>query len=410
MSHSLNREVEEDRYGYLLVESEPDPSDWCIYRVPHSFRRGKEEAYTPQIVSIGPFHCDKKELRDMDKLKRRYVNKFFERTSKEHEDVLAFIEAHELQIRKCYSETSNLRSHEYVKMILRDAVFILELLLRNYEEVEDDKLLRIPADKLALKVDLLLLENQLPYFILERIYKSIVGSPSFIDICLKFFRSLFFHREVSNRQKSFKHFTHMLRYTLVQHYPANEFRSVNYEDDDLYPLPCATKLHESGVKFTPVRSRKLLEVKFGGGELRMPLFSVHHHTETVLRNIMALEQCHNPRHTIVCDYVILLDALIADKRDAQLLVDAGIISNSMGDSKALASLFNKLSVEILLYGDYYNYIYQDLKNYSKNKYNRNMAKLQRLYFGDVWKGTATIGASVLLILTFLQTINSFKQS
>ncbi|XP_044500277.1 UPF0481 protein At3g47200-like [Mangifera indica] len=346
----------------------------------------------------------------MDKQKRRYVRKFFERTNKKPEEVFDFIKEREKVIRERYSETSNLISHEYVSMILRDAIFIMELLLRNFERAKD-KLLRVPADKLALKLDLVLLENQLPYFLLEEICKSIVSSPSFTEICLKFFGSLFFDRRIqADRRTGFKHFTDLLRRALVRRLPNDESGSEIIEDDeDLPPLPCATKLDESGVKFTGFSSRHLLDVNFDGGELRMPQLLVNHQTETLLRNIMALEQCLYPRDPVVCDYVKLLDSLIEEERDAQLLVDTGIISNSIGDSKALASLFNKLGAEIPLSSSIYDKACKDMKDFSQNKYNRNKAKLQRVYFGDIWKGTATIAASLFLILTFLQTITSLKQ-
>ncbi|XP_044498721.1 UPF0481 protein At3g47200-like [Mangifera indica] len=394
-------------------DSRTDPPDSCIDRVPRSIRAGKKEAYTPKILSIGPLHRRGEELQDMDGRKERHEEGFFRRTERNREYFSEIINTHSNQIQNFYSGTSNLENDEHFDMIRRDAIFILELLLRNFEGNANDRLLRIPADKLALKLDLLLLENQLPYFLLEEIYNSIrsslsnLGNPSFIKICLKFFRPLFFSSDVSD-EHGFMHFTDMLRDTLVQNFRAED-RPEDYEGNDSEPLPCATKLHESGVKFTRDQSPSLLEVKFEGSELRMPLLSVHHKTETLLRNIMALEQCKYHSRTIVCDYVILLDDLIEDERDTQLLVDAGIISNSIGDCKALANLFNKLSVEICSSGYHYNYIYQGLKGHYNSKYNRDMAKLKSVYFGDIWKGTATIGASVLLILTFLQTINSFKR-
>lgn len=51
----------------------------CIYRVPEKFRRANEEAYTPQIISIGPFHRDNKKLRSAQEIKLRYLKSFLTR-------------------------------------------------------------------------------------------------------------------------------------------------------------------------------------------------------------------------------------------------------------------------------------------------------------------------------------------
>ena len=57
--------------------------------------------------------------------------------------------------------------------IILDAIFIIELVLRNYENIEkseekqDDHILRKPWLRNAIQLDLILLENQLPFFILQ---------------------------------------------------------------------------------------------------------------------------------------------------------------------------------------------------------------------------------------------------
>ena len=60
----------------LFPEPKPKWTDeCCTYRVPQRLRQVKEEAYTPKLISIGPFHHDKEELRDMEALKLRYYHR-----------------------------------------------------------------------------------------------------------------------------------------------------------------------------------------------------------------------------------------------------------------------------------------------------------------------------------------------
>ena len=44
----------------------------CIYKVPHYLQKWNEEAYTPQAISIGPFHYKNKILEAMEEHKERY--------------------------------------------------------------------------------------------------------------------------------------------------------------------------------------------------------------------------------------------------------------------------------------------------------------------------------------------------
>ena len=74
----------------LVMEPEQWP-ECCIYRVPKNLRQINKEAYSPKLISIGPFHHGKDEVRDMEKLKVRYLKgillpdwKMPKRNSKSH--------------------------------------------------------------------------------------------------------------------------------------------------------------------------------------------------------------------------------------------------------------------------------------------------------------------------------------
>ena len=76
------------------VPLDMEPVQWrecCIYKVPKKLRQVNKEAYTPKLISIGPFHHGLKDLRgekelrdeenenvpsDMEMLKVRYFQGF----------------------------------------------------------------------------------------------------------------------------------------------------------------------------------------------------------------------------------------------------------------------------------------------------------------------------------------------
>ncbi|KAL5798934.1 hypothetical protein ACOSQ2_003754 [Xanthoceras sorbifolium] len=412
-----------------LQESFEAAKDCCIYRVPRDLRKINEKAYTPQVVSIGPLHHGKEEyLIEMEKQKLRYVKKFGERTSTDKlKEFWSFIEANERKIRSFYAENSNLSSGKFVKMILYDAVFIIELLLRNYQgktRPELDIFLDKPIRKAAVKLDLQLIENQLPYFVLKELWVRLDdvkprGEVHLLILAWRFFFDCDMDHQTYHTE-NIQHFTDLRRRFLLKKFsPPKDIRGKRIRD-----LPRATKLHESGVKFEKgieglleisykYISSSLLRIipciKFQELELRIPRFEVYDGTECLIRNVMAFEQLHYPWRTDLCNYILLMDFLIDNEKDVDLLVDKGIIFNCLGDNAAIANMFNKLGLQVTpSYSSYY-YVAKELKTYYGKRWNHAKATLKSVYFRDPWIGTGTVVAALLLLLILVQTICSILQ-
>nr|POE96369.1 hypothetical protein CFP56_56690 [Quercus suber] len=95
-----------------------------IYKVLHYLRKWNEEAYTPQVISIGPFHHKNERLKAMEEHKEIYFRNFVERSE--------------------------------IKLDLKGLT-------------SDDPMAGEPrAD--AVMLYLLLLENQFPFFVIEKLY------------------------------------------------------------------------------------------------------------------------------------------------------------------------------------------------------------------------------------------------
>ena len=72
-----------------------------IHKVPRHIRKWKEEAYTPQVVSIGPFHHKNKKLKSMEEYKERYFRSFVKRSKIKVEHLVGTIKRMEESIRGC---------------------------------------------------------------------------------------------------------------------------------------------------------------------------------------------------------------------------------------------------------------------------------------------------------------------
>jgi hypothetical protein len=320
----------EQLFATINISLDQPPPEWpecCIYRVPKKLRKIKEEAYTPKLISIGPFHHSGNEFKDMEKHKVRYFKDFLKRTGKSKEDLLEIIKVDkekishcysEEQLSHCYSEDCILESDDhFVKMILLDGIFIIELFLKDKdskkiknkkheeekahskrkkaeeeeeeeeevneeakrkrkkgEEEEEDYILRKPWLKSGIENDLMLLENQLPFFILDKLYMFALNvSPScnhlevgkqivkrdapFVMLSRNFFDTYDKHKQ-SIIDKEVKHFTDLLRYFLCL-VPRLEMKP---DKGGLDNRICATKLEDAGLKFKVGENRRLLDISF----------------------------------------------------------------------------------------------------------------------------------------------------
>ncbi|XP_058008430.1 UPF0481 protein At3g47200-like isoform X2 [Hevea brasiliensis] len=452
-----------------------EPALWpelCIYRVPRKLRARKPAAYTPQYISIGPFHRNNKALKPMEKQKLRYLAEFCERTGKHWTELANQIK--ELKVRHCYEETFEESTNKFLNMILLDSVFIIELFLRRAEKYNffenqvprnynDDFILGKSTREYGLLWDLILVENQLPYFVLDDLYEFSIPKSSekqyhsFHDLVLFNFElkknKSSLEREKNENQKcTCDCFSCLLYFWIIRLFTCQRRKDGSVgkdnknKEEDLpekplpeKPLPekplhftdlfrkyrsyChpesknnkivkklydATMLHEAGVNFKASENACSIDIKFKRGELKMPLFEADDSTELVIRNLMAFEQCHYPEQPLICDYIWILDFLINTEKDVDLLVRKEIIVNLLGDNKTVAKLVNNLCLEITASGSCFYDLSEALNKHCENPLCRTMAILRSVYFSNLWRGTGTVAAIALLVFTFTQFLDCIK--
>ncbi|XP_059433798.1 UPF0481 protein At3g47200-like [Corylus avellana] len=434
---------EESIIDISLLEESELWSECCIYRVPKKLREVKEDAYTPKLVSIGPFHHDLEELWGVKIQKQIYLKKFCSRTRKSERDLESIIESNKEQIARSYSETSfKLNSKEFVAKILLDAIFIIELFLRNFEREKNEKLDYILSNawiESHIKQDMILLENQLPLRFLQKLYKfAFDGNEAtpFLKLACQFF---FSGKHRIPMDEEVKHFTdlHRMFYcpTNPKAHPQKRTEHLRYT---------ATKLDEAGLEFKALEDidfckKSLLDIEFSKDKclerypcfnlswlfsclpylrsfrcfksvqciLKVPQLVIDDQTEALFRNLMALEQCHYPSKTYICNYVLLMDCLITTKSDVCLLVEKKVIVNRRGSSTEVTTLINKLGHMIVEPESCYHDLYKRLNDHCDNYWNRLVASLTSVYFRDFWRGTATIAGILVLLFTFGNFLRPF---
>ncbi|XP_011043654.1 PREDICTED: UPF0481 protein At3g47200-like [Populus euphratica] len=399
-------------------------SECCIYRVPKPLRNVNWKAYSPLLISIGPLESQNIRLEAMEKEKLKYFKKLTERDGMDKKkiiDILISIENQEERLRHCYSEKFKLiKSSDFVKMILLDAVFLIQF-LNEYQQPNHFE----PRMMFDIRENLILLENQLPFSIIWDIYHEINRDlqdatwESFLDlvtyifgkhtsdIATFHFQKHKFSQVAETRQivKGSKHFTDLLRSFMLKGSIERtySFNPIKLKDS-------AVMLRKAGVKFQVTQDKCLVNIKFEKGVLKIPRLEVDHSFERLVRNIMALEQCCYPVEAYVCGYIKFMDHLIDSAEDVGLLVGKGITLHWLGDDAAVSNVINNFCENIGNNCNCFGDISQEINAHYENRFNHRKATLKLVYFPNIWRGTATVAAAILLILTFIQTIASVKSA
>ncbi|BFG41294.1 hypothetical protein CerSpe_275680 [Prunus speciosa] len=431
-NHAVPADIENQ---YIPLESSmreelgslsPLSSSGCIYRVPERLRRVNENAYTPKLVSIGPLHHGEKALEAMEEHKKRYLQDFLCWTKVSLEVYITKIRDQEARLRSCYPETIKFSSDEFVRIILVDATFIIGLLLRfsGVKEIldnENDRIFKKPMMLLDLLPDLLLLENQLPFFILEDLFdlqETTLSSDfetrlSITDHFLLFLISLSSlvggedlevnKKRISSSPYKAEHFLDLIR--LVCHCQPLMRSEV---PGNALTIPSITDLFDAGVKLKVISSENRFDIRFSNGILEISKMTICDDTEISFRNLLAFEQCYCMRKSCyVSDFMNVMGRLVKSPKDVDLLVEHKFFENIIGDSSQVVTLFSNIGIGVYASENFtFPDLGEGLNKYCSLTWPKMMTNLRQNYFNTPWAAISVIAAAILVILTIIQTVCS----
>ena len=166
-------ESSEQQFSIGGLNSVPDHlRNGGLNSVPDHLRKVDEQDFTPLLISIGPIHRSNSKLQTMKKWKVEFCKFLIQRTNMDLQNLVYEIRVREKAIRSYYAETvvSSISSDDFVTMILLDGMFILVYLVSCSRSSVD---IRIPEWMHSfLQSDLVLLENQLPFFVLKVLFEQ----------------------------------------------------------------------------------------------------------------------------------------------------------------------------------------------------------------------------------------------
>ncbi|KAK9670350.1 hypothetical protein RND81_13G195600 [Saponaria officinalis] len=422
----------------------------CIYRVPHFLRdQGDDKAYVPQVVSIGPYHRGAHRLLAMDRHKWRALYQLLDR---EKQDVMLYVNAVkelEERTRSCYEGPLNVIGNEFVEMMVLDGCFVIEL-LRGYVEgfenlgyERNDPIFAVRGMMYSIRRDMMMIENQLPLFVLDKLFSLQLGNSDkkgiVSELALIFFDPLSpIDEPLTARQKiklessmhanevqfhplsdqSGLHCLDLFRRSLLRKGPEPVLpkywfrkwsrRNLVVDQRRTQLIHCVTDLKESGIKFKKRKTDRFWDIKFKNGVLHIPRLLVHDGTKALFLNLVAYEQSHLDCTNDITAYVVFMDNLINSAHDVSYLHYCGILEHWLGNDVDVADMFNHLCREVVfdINDSYLSKVSEEINAYYRRRWNGWKASLKHKYFHNPWAIISFLAAVFLILLTSAQTYYS----
>ena len=307
--------------------------------------------------------------------------------------------------------------------------------------------------------DLFLLENQIPFFIIETVYnlalsKRRVKAPlrdKIVQCVEDILRQFPKGTGRSNRPRNFHHLLHLCHMYLrpthqfvgstqqklkVQFFSRlvhlgqtyfnfgptqeeNEQRQLLTHSKDCFQdehLPNrwrqAVQYHEAGVRlkkreYSSCDRHSLLDIKLSNGVLEVPYFPIDENTESLFKNLIAFEQMSPQFGNCITSYITFMSQFVSTSEDVALLSRRGIIVHMLDSDDEVSAMFTRLCTHIYFSTDSYHYLKtlcHILEEHYQSRLNRWMAWLWRNHFSNPWLALGVFAAVIVLLCTIVQTI------
>ncbi|KAM6549622.1 hypothetical protein CsatB_021298 [Cannabis sativa] len=425
---SMVSDLQRKLTGNNLVMS----SSVTIFRIPTILARHNKTSYVPNAFAIGPFHHNDPLLQRTERIKQKYLLDLLSRLSHNNNNnpisntqapfdsmwirkLTKAVSDIQNEARGYYAGAIDMKANEFADMLLLDGCFIIELFRKNsYHDLidKDDPIFTMSCLIQFLHHDLILLENQIPWLVLNTLFEltksQSTDKKSLGDLTLEFFPSLIKKKSLrlnlsDNKIPQTKHILDLLRNSLI--YNSNIIaKEKSNEVHDWQHIRTATALRDSGIKFEANNSESILDISFipKRGVISIPPLLIQETTETVFRNLISLEQCCPNYKPIITCYAVLLDNLIDSSADIQVLEKNKVIDNWLNVDDA-TKFFNRLYIDTYVKENYYYSLTSEVNEYCRQRRHKYRRILKRDYFKHPWALISVIAAFVALVLTFLQT-------
>ncbi|GLU06608.1 hypothetical protein SLE2022_236260 [Rubroshorea leprosula] len=477
-------EVGIDKFKFLRdADQAPSTSDKpLIQKVPKILRScygdDYQQYFEPTSVSIGPLSYQGEIKRDSrmergEKCKVELARMFIKAGNVEnfYKNVKKEID----HLRNCYDNVGKgkiraLNDEDLALMFLVDGCALLQFIALDVKDAwksfgDDFFLLE--------KVDFFLLENQLPYRLLEILIDSFAEASSveltginpkelFQKFITEFINRSFFSLSPQEKHQTeidyFKppplHLLDLLRRRLTMDYQGEKqdptktddfWKTLTNDEDRCTPIGiCAPirkgkksdsvpnkskqwpsirnvrELKDKGIRFKAWENGgAITEIDFKDhycmATLTLAPIVLHNATVPLLLNLIGYELCPDFKGTCkVTSHLSFFDSLIDNGEDVKRLRHAGVLHHGLGSDEAAAELFNKISGILVPNLKMDLELRRKIHDYCNKSCLSGLCanilvKLTHTYFRSPWSFLVFLGALAGLIMTGMQTYKSFRE-
>ncbi|KAI9160448.1 hypothetical protein LWI28_008156 [Acer negundo] len=440
-----------------------------IQKVPSMLRNNDKfkKHFEPKVFSFGPHYHQHPTLEMAKQIKDNLAADFLQQNGVKIEDLYRDIKKQINKLKECYDKDmyDGYGDHKLARMFLVDGCAILQFMYIFVDSRENPEMqfrnLGIKTDyAVFLAHDLLLLENQLPYHLLQLIIQrakyimphtredefcSTSKKDKLLESIYKFFvyrfrtRFEWYKNEyeiLKDRNDDHVHLLDLWRKKLIQPlqpiakkrdlieiiigWTCFLFDKLNHfflkcnRDRDRFPIlvPFRNigKLREAGINLKPSKTSCVSDISFSGGTLKLPPIVVLESTVRMFLNMLAYEMCpdfHNEFE--VSTYMWFMDKLIDRTKDVEELREKNILRNELGSDEEVVKLFNEIGTHLRPNYEYYA-VKSDIDNYFDNKgliWIHKVTHDIHQYFKRRWSLLAFIAALLALASTIIQAVITF---
>ncbi|KAM4079866.1 hypothetical protein ACB094_09G147600 [Castanea mollissima] len=417
----------------------------------------------PRVVSLGPIHHGKPAYQLTEEYKLMLADKFIGKTGRTVEELYGIIEDNIKELREYYDEkvTQKYSDKDLAWMLFVDGCATLQFIDSIVNGPFKD--VKIKKDQAAfVRQDLFLLENQLPYQLLDYLMKNIVEEENLRESIQNFINKhsmLVEDTEPPNDENAI-HLLHRPRIrsvrTLVlqsrQELPSTTVNTVPNKKDKKPPsdenaihlldllrkrllgldgvkdetaqnketgkeewqsFRNVQELKEVGIHLKSSPSSCLRDIKFTKkwnfypGILQLPRITVDDSTGPMFFNLIAYEMCPDFVNDFgITSYICFLDSLIDESKDVIDLRKAGILRNLLGSDQEVALVFNEIGTDLVPNPEIYKKVKLEIQEYYDKKSMTWISQFLHEHFSSPWTVIAFLAAFFVLCLTVVQTVYS----
>ncbi|KAA3472895.1 UPF0481 protein [Gossypium australe] len=160
------RKILESKLGEL---SKKASSPSFIFKAPRELRRVNESAFEQKIISIGPYHHSKPHLEAMENQKLHYLDSIRQQPEGLEHYIAAYMSIEQF-VWDSYAKHDLKKRVKFGAIIVLDRLFVVQLFRKVMDpklREENDALFKQNLNLSIVAQYLLLLENQLPFRVLE---------------------------------------------------------------------------------------------------------------------------------------------------------------------------------------------------------------------------------------------------